>query len=494
MSCNTGNISNINKTFILEALPTTATTTTLSACTSMFTNFIQSCSGNTNITLATDLISFSNNLNVNGWISGNTFSAITVNANTIYSGGTDLLDIINTHINTFVTGATFSDNSLVLRRNDNVNISLIINNFSGLTVNGNTIITGNTNISGNTSIGGNIISGGTNLLNIFALAGSDTNTYVTGITNSNNNIIITRNDGQTLSTNISTLTGLTVNGDFLVTGNSNLSGTTSFGSNIISGGTNLSNIFKSINSLDVYTTGVTLNNNILYFDRNDVLSAYTVNLSTFSSNDVYVTGGTFNNNNLLLRNNTGGTFNILINNFSGLTVNGSLSSNIISATTISATTYYGNGSNLTGIATQDTRITGFTYNNSNLLTITNSTGGTLSTLVNTFSGATFNGNITVTGTSNLNGTIISSNLSGSTDRMVEVNSGGTLSATRQIISAYLTSGSTAANLLENTSNWDVYGNYIGTSITGTYMGQKFYNDNYFFEAIADNSFIRLIRG
>ena len=42
--------------------------------------------------------------------------------------------------------------------------------------------------------------------------GTDTNTYVTGITNSNNNIIIRRNDGATLSTNINSLTGLTING------------------------------------------------------------------------------------------------------------------------------------------------------------------------------------------------------------------------------------------------------------------------------------------
>jgi YD repeat-containing protein len=76
-----------------------------------------------------------------------------------------------------------------------------------------------------------------------------------------------------------------------------------------------------------------------------------------------------------------------------LTVNGSLS----------ATTLFGNGGNLTGISTQDTKITAFTYNNNNLLTITNSTGGTLSTLISQVSGLTVNGNINVTGTTNISG-------------------------------------------------------------------------------------------
>ncbi len=45
---------------------------------------------------------------------------------------------------------------------------------------------------------------------------------------------------------------------------------------------------------DYYTTGATLVNNVVYFDRNDMLSAYTLNLSSYFI-DTYVTGGTFNN-------------------------------------------------------------------------------------------------------------------------------------------------------------------------------------------------------
>jgi hypothetical protein len=47
----------------------------------------------------------------------------------------------------------------------------------------------------------------------------------------------------------------------------------------------------------------------------------------------------------------------------------------LSATTVSATTYYGDGSNLTGISTQDTFVTGGTYSDGTAV-FTNNTGGT----------------------------------------------------------------------------------------------------------------------
>lgn len=62
-----------------------------------------------------------------------------------------------------------------------------------------------------------------------------------------------------------------------------------------------------------------------------------------------------------------------------------------------------------------------------------------------------------------------------------------------IVEQYLSAGTTVT-LLENTSNWDVNGNYTGTAITGTYQGQAHYNGNYWFTAVDDNVWIRLIRG
>lgn len=62
-----------------------------------------------------------------------------------------------------------------------------------------------------------------------------------------------------------------------------------------------------------------------------------------------------------------------------------------------------------------------------------------------------------------------------------------------IIDSYLTS-SVPASLLNNPTNWDINGNYVGTAITGTYQGQSHYNANYWYTAVNDNTWIRLIRG
>lgn len=62
-----------------------------------------------------------------------------------------------------------------------------------------------------------------------------------------------------------------------------------------------------------------------------------------------------------------------------------------------------------------------------------------------------------------------------------------------IVEQYLTTGTVTA-LLENTSNWNINGVYTGTSITGTYQGQSHYDNNYYFTAVDDNLWIRLIRG
>lgn len=63
-----------------------------------------------------------------------------------------------------------------------------------------------------------------------------------------------------------------------------------------------------------------------------------------------------------------------------------------------------------------------------------------------------------------------------------------------VVEAYLPSGSAIRTLLETTSNWDVNGNYTGSTITGTFQGQSHYDGNYWFSAVDDNVWIRLIRG
>lgn len=65
-------------------------------------------------------------------------------------------------------------------------------------------------------------------------------------------------------------------------------------------------------------------------------------LSNFT--DVYVTGYTYNNNTFRIYDNSGSTFDATINTMTGLTVNGNFS----------ATTIYGDGSNITGLPTPTT--------------------------------------------------------------------------------------------------------------------------------------------
>ena len=253
----------------------------------------------------------------------------------------------------------------------------------------------------------------------------------------------------------SVLSGLT---DTYVTG-ATFSGT----SLIISQNENQPDITATLSSISLSGALSSITFNII---SSAGISASTISATTYQNlpRDVFVTGGTFSSGTITFRNNTGGTFNVV------------------------------------GLVSADTFTTAFTYSN-NVFTLSRNQGqSNLTATINSVTGWTVNGNtsitgnLIVTGTSALNGTISSSGLAGSTDRVVQVSSGGTISATLDIISGYISSGGTAATLLNNTANWDINGNYTGSTITGTYQGQKHYNNNYFFEAVADNLFIRLIRG
>jgi hypothetical protein len=136
----------------------------------------------------------------------------------------------------------------------------------------------------------------------------------------------------------------------------------------------------------------------------------------------------------------------------------------------------------------DTFVTGFTYSNNNLTILQNQGQLPLTVNISSMTGLTINGGLTAT-------TITSTDLSGNGDRIVIASSVGTLSASSQsIIQTYIDPTGTVAGYLDNTSNWDINGIYTGPTISGTYQGQKHYNLNYFFEAVDDNLWIRLIRG
>jgi hypothetical protein len=172
------------------------------------------------------------------------------------------------------------------------------------------------------------------------------------------------------------------------------------------------------------------------------------------NDDLYVTGSTLNGNTLELGRNGG---------LSTLTTD------------------------LSSLSTTDTHVTGVTWNNGGLLTTALNNGTDITTNINTFN------NITVNGNAGLNGSVSGLTFTGTTERLVEASTTGTLSATRDIVEGYITSSVTISGLT-NSSNWTINGSYTGSTITDTFQGQNYYNDNYFFTAVGDNVWIRLIRG
>lgn len=90
------------------------------------------------------------------------------------------------------------------------------------------------------------------------------------------------------------------------------------------------------------------------------------------------------------------------------------------------------------------------------------------------------------------GTWTFNSMAGSTDRVVQADSNGTISAISEIIEQWLSTGTTATTNLETTSNW-LAGIYTGTTLTGTYKGQTHYDSTYFYVATTDNSWIRMAR-
>ena len=320
MSC-INSFGNINETFVIE--PLLVIDDTLTACTGVYTNQIYSCSGDTSISLGSGLII------INGSVSASDITANTINASTYLSGGTNLLDIF-TSVSVKLTGGTY----------DSINKTLTLKNNDGSDVN----VTGFTDY------------------------------YTTGVTYNNNTFVFTTNNGYTYSATFNTLTGLTINGDLTVTGNTFLNALTA---NTISAST-----YQNL-PLDIYTTAATLFNNTVYFDRNDQLSAYTLNLSSFTTNDFFVTGGTYNASahTLTLTRNDGSDVNVT--GFTDYFITGGT----YSAGTITFTNSNGETFQVSGLSTSNA---------------TQFTGGTVSGATEFTNGLSAN-TLSVTGNTTLNG-------------------------------------------------------------------------------------------
>ena len=134
MSCSTN--SNINETFIIEPLSITGGSPTLTACTALYTNSVESCSGNTKIIMGSGVITFDGNL-----YTSNDLTAASIYASTYYSGGTNLFNIIDA---SNITGGTFdnlTDTLSLYKTNGNIISVTGLTDYytTGTTLIGNTI-------------------------------------------------------------------------------------------------------------------------------------------------------------------------------------------------------------------------------------------------------------------------------------------------------------------------------------------------------------------
>jgi hypothetical protein len=223
-------------------------------------------------------------------------------------------------------------------------------------------------------------------------------------------------------------------------------------------------IGKVLNASSSPTQGVLYvrpENRTVYFDLDNFKQTY--NTGSFTGS---FTGSLFGTASFSQTSSLAQTASFLNTLNQDLTFNGNLTLNgTASITTLVVNeTQYSSGSNQLGDGVEDTQ--------------------------------TFFGTVVIpTGSLTVTGSISSTSLTGSEDRIVVTDPSGTLQATAQtIIQAYLDPNGPQVGLLNNVANWDIYGIYQGPQITDTFQGQKHYNTNYFFEAIDDNVWIRLIRG
>jgi hypothetical protein len=236
-------------------------------------------------------------------------------------------------------------------------------------------------------------------------------TFATSLTN--NDVMPIVNGSQTKKVSLSTLANFITDGlnvDTVITGGTYNDTTGIITFTNISGGTfDVTGFFKP--SDDVYVTGLTFDvaNYNLTISRNDNWST-TESLSILAT-DMTVTGGTYNKDNgvVTFTNNSGGTFNV-----SGFT---------------------------SGYT--DIRVTGFTYQN-NTFSISDSSGATFEQTVNSMTGLTISGDLTVSSGATfntLNAVSVSSGLISATNANID-----TISATTVSASTYYGDGSNLSNV------------------------------------------------
>jgi hypothetical protein len=267
-----------------------------------------------------------------------------------------------------------------------------------------------TGFTGGTVTGAVVFTGGltANTISATTYFNLPTDIRVTGVTYSSNTFTFTNNTGGTFNTLFNTVTGLTVNGNLTVTGDTNVKGLTGTSATISGSAQNILTVIGSGSTSPLFKVSGSLGDLLTVTDSNTT-SIFTVNDVSGSpllevKNDNRIILGTTSNPALTVSGSTafvgptGTTSSIL--HISGGTIqykDGTLASGKI-------LTSDGNGVATWQYptVTADTVVTAFTYNN-NTFTLSRSNLSALTQTVNTMTGLTVNGNLTVTGDTNVKG-------------------------------------------------------------------------------------------
>lgn len=207
---------------------------------------------------------------------------------------------------------------------------------------------------------------------------------------------------------------------------------------ILSGGTiNLSGTSQQVTfpELNTFVTGATLNqvNDDVTFTGNFGFSSFTLDLSPIRftggtiSGETTFTGGlsatTLSATTIDLCSTNGTLYTDSISGCSPINfLSESVFQNGLTATTISGGTFYGDGSNLTGVTTQDVFVTGGTYS-SGTATFTNNTGGTFNVTGFTSGGGVSGDYLPLSGGTVTGNTTFTQSLSANTVNNLTINRG-----------------------------------------------------------------------
>jgi hypothetical protein len=497
---------NINKTFVIEPLELTAGTPTITACTGIYTSKIIACSGDTSIEIYSGLT-------FNGYtLVKDTLSAVTVDASTIMSGGTNILEIIDAS-DTFVTGSTYDTNSgvLTISRNDGVNLTP----------------SGFTSVINHTVSGSNTKSIAQNDMYLIW----DDFTINSGSTvNNNGRLVVVNGDFNNFGSysGSGSLELITTNLEYILNHGNETNGNLIFYTQSPSGwvsGDSISDISAATGNVLVtkewvdlkssvdnndFTTGATLVDETIVFNRNDSLSAYTVDISSINSGDTFVTGFTISGNTLEIERNDGVNLPLDVSDivFSGgsgncisdlyvTNINGCSPINVKDDLVIEAKIIFSGTPLLDNTLPQllvrdsatgeikyrdansvDTFVTGTTFTN-NQLNIALNNGTSVGTTIDNLSGLTVDGNLLINGDVNIIGsaTTINSEQVLIKDNIITLNSNVTGSTTPILNSGFEVlrgSADTKSILwLENTDLWSIDDDL---SVSGYVSGTTYYGD------------------